>query len=238
MGFQTVVNLTQAFGVQGELIYDGPHRSNPWQLISSPQANVIGATAYTIVSGATDTGSGTAQAGGGGTLGFAGVLTAPKSYANFNGGLTPTMTLADDTIGELVTMGTINLFLTSAANPGDPLTYNTTTGALASTPATVTFTGSTATNVLTLTVASSGPLAVGSSFVLSNGEAATIVEVTSGTGGIGSTYVLNVAPGTLAAAAYTTTNAVAPTGFAFVPNGKVVLRSSGANGIAICELTN
>ena len=236
MGFQTTVNLTQAFGVQGEIVYDGPVRANPWQLISTPQTNVIGATAYTITSGATDTGSGTAQAGGTGV--FAGVLAAPKNYANFNGGLTPTLTLADDTIGELVTMGTIILYLTTAANPGDLLTFNTTTGALASTPPTCSFSGSTATNVLTLTVAASTQLGVGSTFVLSNGQQVTIDEVLSGTGGIGSTYQLNISPGTLAAAAYVTTNAIAPTGFAFVPHGKVILRSTAANGLAICELTD
>lgn len=121
---QTVVNAVLATGVPGELAYDGPHRAFPWQLQSTPEPNIVGATAYTVVS------EGIAMAGGTGE--FAGILINPKAYANFsaNGGLAPTMTLPDNTIAELLIMGTIYATIGTAAAIGDLVEYNTTTGAL------------------------------------------------------------------------------------------------------------
>lgn len=233
MGFQQTVNLTQAFGVQGEIIYDGPVRSNPWQLISTPQANIIGATAYTITSPGTDTGSGTAQAGSGGT-GFAGVLAAPKSYANFSGSLAPTLTLPDDTIGELVTMGTINLLLGNIANPGDLLYYDNTTGALGSIAPITSFTGVIAvtTGILTTSALTSGAVYAGMPLSGAGVPPGTIV-----TTNIDATH-WNTNIITAVASTVMTGPSAAPAGKSFVPHGKVILRQSAANGIAICELTD
>lgn len=233
--FQTTVNLTQGFGVQGEIIYDGPIRSAPWQLISTPQANVIGATAYTATSGQTADGqtSGIAQAGGSGA--FVGILANPKVYTNTNGSFTATLTLADDTIAELVTMGQMLVKLTTAANPGDLVQYDNTTGALSSIPPVATFTASNATSVLTVTATDSfiGP---GLIFVI-GGDAVTIVSNGTGVGGTG-TYNLSVAVGTVASAAFTSRNVLPGSGKTLVPRCKVILRASAANALAMVELTN
>lgn len=234
MGFQSAVNLTQAFGVPGEIVYDGPVRSNPWQLISTPALNIIGARAYTVVSGATDTDSGVAIAGGTGA--FCGILAAPKSYANFSGALSPTLTLPDDTVAELVTMGTIICTLSTAASPGDLVVFDQTTGALSSVPAVTTFTASSATSVLTVTVAGNGNIGPGLVFMSAAGARVTILSNGTGTGGTG-TYNLDTAVGTVSAAAFTALNNVLPSGKTFVPRAKVILRASGAAGLAIVEIT-
>jgi Structural protein gp24 len=231
MGFQSVVNLTQGFGVQGEIIYDGPMRSYPWNLVSSPEPNVIGATAYTVVT------QGTAMAGGTGV--FAGVLVSPKSYANFSSGLTATMTLADDTSGELLTMGTVLLNVGGVANIGDLLAFSQTTGALSVVPSSFAVTASFATNVMTVTGTPAAPLSSGS-VVSFAGVAAgtTVTEVLTGTGAAG-TYALSTIPGTVASATGSATpGKVAGTGLSFVPHGSVVVATVGSNGLAICELTN
>jgi hypothetical protein len=129
MGFQQgPINQTNmGQGIPGEKAYDGPSRCFPWTLVSTPQLNIVGATAYTEVS------EGVAMAGGTGT--FAGILVDPKAYAAFNyggpeGALLPTMQLPDGTIGQLMTMGIYFVVLVTAGNIGDQVIYNTTTGVL------------------------------------------------------------------------------------------------------------
>jgi hypothetical protein len=129
MGFQQgpITQTLQGAGVPGARAYDGPSRVYPWTLVSTPQLNVVGATAYT------ETTEGVAQAGGTGV--FAGLLVDPKAYVAWGNGaiegaLAPTMTLPDGTIGELAVMGTFFLTLASAGNIGDKIVYDTTTGAL------------------------------------------------------------------------------------------------------------
>jgi hypothetical protein len=65
---------------------------------------------------------------------FAGILVNPKSYASYGavGGapLDPTLFLGPNTQGEFMTMGTIVVTLVGAANIGDLVQYNTTTGVL------------------------------------------------------------------------------------------------------------
>jgi hypothetical protein len=165
MPFQQTVQFQQASGVPGEKAYDGPSRVFPWTLVSTPNPNVIGATAYTEVS------EGVATAGGTGP--FVGILVDPKAYALLgtaviNGALFPSMVLPDEAVGELATMGIFYATLLTAAAIGDYVMYNETTGALSSTPPAT-------------------------------------------------------APGT---------------GFALVPNAKVILRASAASGTAIIQLTN
>lgn len=228
--FQQSVSLAQGFGVQGEVIYDGPWRAAPWQLQSSPHPNVIGATAFTVVS------EGIAMAGSIGV--FAGILALPKSYANFtgNGGLAPTLTLADDSIGELLTMGTMLALLTTASNIGDLVTYNETTGALASVASSGTLVGSVATTVLTVTGTPTTPLGVGSVITGNGALPGTVIEsLGTGTGGAG-TYNLNLTQ-TDASGTFNTVG-IPPAGFAFVPKCKTALRNSAANALAIIELTN
>ena len=128
MAFQSSVALLQGFGVPGEIYQDAPWIVLTYTLRSGAQPNVVGATAYTITS------QGVAQAGSGGTLGFAGILAVPKSYALFgtaNAPLAPTLTLNNETQAELLTEGMMVVTLPAAAAIGDYVIYNNTTGALA-----------------------------------------------------------------------------------------------------------
>lgn len=130
MTFQSQVNLAMGLGVIGELFSDGPTRAAPFILDSADAAyNVVG-RAFTVKS------EGVAQAGGAGTLPLAGILIHPKAYALQGaaaGALAPTLTLANDVVGEFLTMGEIIVTLPGAAAIGDYVVYNTTTGVLATT---------------------------------------------------------------------------------------------------------
>ena len=128
MGFQTTVSTLQGFGVPGEIFQDVPWVIESYSLASGSQPNIVGATAYTITS------QGVAQAGSGGTLGFAGILGIPKSYALFGTGGNPlaaTLTLPNNTQAEIVNEGMMIVTLPAAAAIGDYVLYNDTTGALA-----------------------------------------------------------------------------------------------------------
>jgi len=126
MGFQSSVALSSGFGVPGELYVNDPRRSKSYILDSTaPALNIVGATAYTIVS------EGVAEAGGTGI--FAGILIMPKSYALFGVGgipLAPTLTLPNDTQAEILSMGTIIVTLPAAADIGDVVIFDQATGVL------------------------------------------------------------------------------------------------------------
>jgi hypothetical protein len=130
MPFQSSVFLYQGAGVQGDIFADQPKIGKTYTLVSASAAyNIVGATCYTITS------EGIAQAGSGGTLGFAGFLANSKVYplANPSGSpLAPTMTLPNQAIGELITEGAMWVFLPNTANIGDLIIYNNTTGAISS----------------------------------------------------------------------------------------------------------
>lgn len=128
MGFQSSVNIFAGFGVQGEAFQTSPSVVLSYTLQSGAQVNTIGATAYTITS------QGVAQAGSGGSLGFAGILVAPKTYALSGSALTPSLVLANETQAELMTMGMLIVRLPAACAIGDYVLYNDTTGALATMP--------------------------------------------------------------------------------------------------------
>jgi hypothetical protein len=126
--FQSSVFRQQGFGVPGEIFQDVPWTVLSWTLNSSGTPNVVGSTAYTI------TGQGYVQAGSGGSYGFAGILCSPKDYALFGtseGPLEPTLILPDQTQAALLTQGMMIVTLPAAANIGDYVIYDNTTGALA-----------------------------------------------------------------------------------------------------------
>lgn len=124
--FQSAVNVTLGFGVIGELIVDGPQRAEPLILDST------GGTIGNFFTKSNSTGVATQ----GGTIGagivLAGFLVNPKEFASFGGTspLDPTLTLAGNKQGVFLTMGTVVVSITGAANIGDLVQYNTTTGAL------------------------------------------------------------------------------------------------------------
>lgn len=147
MGFQSTVFINQGFGVPGELFTDSPWIAQSYTINSGSAAyNIIGATACTVTS------QGFCQAGSGGSYGFAGILVDPKDIALFGTGgipLNPTLTVPNYTQVECLTMGTIIVTLPAAANIGDYVVYNNTTGALSTiTPTTPLASGTTFANAL------------------------------------------------------------------------------------------
>ena len=120
MGFQSSVSEAQGFGVVGELFSNGPVRTKPYTLVSTPAANVIGC-AYTIIA------EGVATVGGDAGI-FGGILVNPKHHAL--SGLTASLTLPDNTEGELLTMGEIVVTLSNAAVIGSGVYYADATGVL------------------------------------------------------------------------------------------------------------
>jgi hypothetical protein len=129
MAFQSTVSLQQGFGVPGELFTDAPYIALPYTIVSTghPEYNIIGATCCTITS------EGICEAGAGGARGFAGFLVDPKDQALFGAGgvpLNPTLTVNNNSIVECLTMGTIIVTLPAAANIGDYVIFDDTTGAI------------------------------------------------------------------------------------------------------------
>jgi hypothetical protein len=147
--FQQSINIYTAFGVPGEISFDGPIRSKMYNLFSNGTPNIVG-YAYTISQGDNPDPAGDTPNAGNATVGgtgvFAGILVNPKAYVNFGttaqGPLGPTLALPDYTLGELMDFGECFASLPGPANPGDLVCYNTTTGALSSIPAVVSFTAS------------------------------------------------------------------------------------------------
>jgi len=124
---QSTVNITLGFGVVGELIVDGPQRVEPLTL----DANGGTVGNYFTKSNTTNV----ATQGGtitNGSIVAAGFLVNPKVYASMGGAnpLDPTLALPGNAQGEFLTMGTIVVYMTTAANIGDLVEYNLTTGVL------------------------------------------------------------------------------------------------------------
>lgn len=124
--FQSTVNVNYAFGVIGELIVDSPTRVEPLTL------DATGGSVGNYFTKSNSTGIATQ----GGTIASgtvaAGFLVNPKTYKSIGSTSTldPVFTLAGNSIGEFLTMGTIVVNSTTAANIGDQVQYNTTTGAI------------------------------------------------------------------------------------------------------------
>lgn len=127
--FQSTININLGFGIPGELIVDGPQRVD---------SLTLGSTAGTIGLAFTKSNTTNVASMGGtitpGTSVFAGILVNPKTYAldgyNSSSQLDPSMTLAPYSQGEFLTMGTIVVNIVGAANIGDLIQYNNTTGVL------------------------------------------------------------------------------------------------------------
>jgi hypothetical protein len=143
-GFQKTVSLGMAGGVIGELFNDGPRRCKSATLTSVSAANNVFGNVFTYATAFN------AQAGSGGARGFAGFLVGPKEQAllgDTNGTLDPSLTLPNGIQAELLYMGSIWVALPAAANIGDYVFYNNTTGALTTlAPGTTPVTGTTFAN--------------------------------------------------------------------------------------------
>lgn len=132
MSFQSSIQIRQGFGVPGEVFQDVPWTVLSYTLNSSGTPNIVGATAYTITGDGPD-GYPQAQAGSGGTAGFAGILAIPKDYAltGVDGdSLSPTLEIPDEAQAEIVSQGMMVIQISGAASVGDHVIYDNTTGAL------------------------------------------------------------------------------------------------------------
>lgn len=240
MSFQTTVPYDMPFGVPGEIKYSGPNRAQPGFISSALAAyNVVGATIFTQA----NTG-GVVSAGGAisAATTFFGLLANPKLYASFGttagGPLAPTMTLPNLIEAEFLLMGEVVVSVPAPCNIGDLLTYNTTTGAIATVAPIAAFTGAVAANVLTVSaMGATGNLGVGSILYAVGGAIlARILSLGTGTGGNG-TY--NVDTATVGSQAMTA-NSVAAAGLAVVPNAVIRLfpQTTAGAGIALARFTN
>ena len=239
MGFQQTVNYELCFGIPGAVYDDGPIRSAPYELVSASAAyNIIGATAYTLTTADTGANAASGIAAAGGTGAFVGILGQAKLYSTAGTGgnaLSPTLTLPNYSIGELFTMGDLVVTLPNAANVGDYVIYNTTTGALSTTSAVVSFTASQTTTVITVTGTVTGNIGVGS--IINTGALQSVVQsLGTGTGGAG-TYNVNTSQ-TVASTTMTASNVVAPSGYALVPNAFVYqFNAAGSSGVGVIKMT-
>jgi hypothetical protein len=239
--FQSTINYWSSMGVVGDMAFDGPLRAAPYNLNSSGTPNIIG-NAFTITSGGNPEPSGaaanagTAQVGGTGT--FGGILINSKDYASYgttSGALNPTMTLPDNSIGFLATMGYFFANLPSSANIGDLVTYDPLTGNLNSITPTTSFTGTISTTTLTVSAVAAGQLAVGQ---IISGTGVTpgtrITALGTGTGYTG-TYTISVSQTVGSATAMTTDNKPAP---AFAASAAYITTSAGVDTLHITTLTS
>ena len=234
MGFQTSVRYDYTFGQPGEIKFDGPKRVQTGLINSSSAAyNIVGATAFTQANS-----GGTFGAGGTGI--FVGLLANPKVYASVGtsslGPLGPTLTVPNNVQGEFLIMGEVTVSVPAACNIGDLLTYDTTTGAIATVAPTASFTGVVASNVLTVSsMGTTGNLGVGSVLYSTTGAIlARILSLGTGTGGNG-TY--NVDTATVSSQAMTA-NSEPAAGYAFVPNAVIEKFPQTGAGLAVARLTN
>lgn len=134
MTFQKTVRYDQAFGVIGEIRFDGPLRAGSY-ILATPgadavvlAANVVG-HAFTFVADK----PGLVQAGGTGA--FAGIMGNPKVYPYWGGfagsDTTPQALFVPNGIAaEFVTMGFIVAKVDKAAKPEDLIAYKQTDGSL------------------------------------------------------------------------------------------------------------
>lgn len=245
MSLQSSVNIYNALGVIGDLAFDGPIRAVPYNLNSDPAYPSVVGRAFTVISGGNpEPSAGSPSAGearAGGTGFFAGILVNPKAYVTSggsSGALSPTLTLPDNAIGELLIMGEIFADLPAACNPGDLVYYDNTTGVLGTIAPSSSFTGVVATNTLTVSsfVAGGAPLAVGTVISGTGVDGGTVITALgTGTGGNG-TYTVNGAA-TVASTAMKG-NAVAPAGKTFVPNCVVSHYALTGAGVGVIKLTN
>lgn len=126
MTFPSSVTADLAFGIVGELAFDGPLRAFP--------ARIDHATAADIVIGRyfTQNADGTVRPGGAGVVG--GVFMLPKTQVSLGtsagGALAPTMTVPTNTIGEFLAMGQIVVSVGAAVALGNAAKYTDATGVI------------------------------------------------------------------------------------------------------------
>ncbi|MFA6213388.1 MAG: hypothetical protein WC714_28385 [Candidatus Obscuribacterales bacterium] len=226
---QASVNYGLPVGIPGEVAYDITPHVQQRLIDSDGQANVFG-YAYT------ESTTGIAKVGGTGQ--FAGILLSPKTQSSAGGttgSLSTTFALLDNTYASLGRFGAFFVAAPAAANIGDQVLFDNTTGALSTQPTLAQFTAAQSTTVLTVSAvtAGTGAIGIGSEIKLSGAIIGTVISLGTGTGGTG-TYNLNTSA-TVGSAAMTADSNV-PVGKQRVPNAKVDYFNLTAAGTAVIKI--
>lgn len=244
---QTTVNIFNALGVPGDVAFSGPFRAQPANINSSGGTNTIG-FAFTWSSQPNPDPSGDAPNAGtvrvGGTGVFAGILINSKEYSTSgtsSGSLNPTLNLPDYSVGDFGFMGEVYVEVPGAANIGDLVYYDNTTGALGSVAASVTGEMSQSTTTVTVEAspAPTGNIGIGTLLRPTGASAVRVVALGTGTGADG-TYTVDVSQSVSANTAFTA-NSVAPSGKTLVPNGTISrfgVSAVSPTGLAVLKMTN
>ena len=236
MTLQTSVAAAQGFGVVGEVYLAGVMRAQPGIIDSAgadPNENRVGRV---FTQGTAD---GHCNVGGSGV--FYGILANPKVYplrGIVGDTLAPSLDLPQYAEGEFVydTTGLI-VTLPAAANVGDDVLYDTTSGVISTQPSSAPATGAQrvayASNVATVSAVPAGfpPIGVGSQFTTADGQVTTVTSLGTGTGGNGTYNVGTVTDH--AAQAFALAKVAVPSGKARVPGFQVVRFSIPSAGLAV-----
>lgn len=127
--FQTVVNEFSGFGIPGTLWNNAPWVGSANILVSGGNsANNIFGYACSYASSPAP-GQNIVNAGNTGGQVYAGIIANPAAVTLFNG-LTPSLVIPDNTVVDVVQEGFVVVYLNNAANIGDVVIFNNTTGAL------------------------------------------------------------------------------------------------------------
>jgi hypothetical protein len=123
--FPSSVTTDLAFGIVGELAFDGPYRALSARISHGTAADIVVGRWFTQAA------DGTVRPGGDGAV--AGVFMNPKGQAlaaSAGNALAPSMTVATGTVGEFCYMGTIVVAVGAAVAIGNAAKYDTTTGVI------------------------------------------------------------------------------------------------------------
>lgn len=123
MAFQSTVAGQQGFGVVGDIYDNGAIRAQAWTLRSDDASHNVFGRAFTVLS------EGVAEAGKDGAQVFAGILVNPKEHA-LVGGLSPSLTLPNETVATLLSEGSCVVSLGATANIGDLVIYENANGVI------------------------------------------------------------------------------------------------------------
>lgn len=242
--FQSSVALQQGFGVVGEIFLAGPTRAQSGIIDSDgvTNPNRVGRV-FTQVAAA----DGHCTIGGSGK--FYGILSNPKVYPSYgaaSGTLAPTLDLPQYAQGEFVQESTgLIVALDAAANIGDEVDWDTTTGALTARPSQISVTatlilsqavGPPVVNTNTLNVSAvgtgSGKIYPGAVLTGPTGPVTVTAQNSGTTGGIG-IYAVTTDAAAVGSGSTFTGKTVPYTGKAHVPGGSVTRYSTSGAGNAV-----
>lgn len=132
---QKTVRFDQAFGVPGEIIYDGPVRAQPGMVVSASATNNVFGRVFSRLLGVD-----TWRAGDPDGLGVEHAIMAnPKEAVSsgtpVGGTLAPTLAVPNNTTYPMLTMGFVTVYTLTAAQRGYDVRYDILTGEIKCVPA-------------------------------------------------------------------------------------------------------